>query len=260
MRILPSRSLTLPRPIWASEGQQLHSRLWHTLRRVSQPPELAPLRPTAQRPGRRIGEPRRGDGGGAGAAAGERRRHAGSSRGDCKRTDEQPAAARGARALALRTEHQGARSPVAAQRVLSERQSTPKPKGASCGLPCLSVGVRTGLRALGAKHCAFEFAPAQHCARPLLRVPHHPTPSTTSDGQRGRAVASASPPPLRRWAGKRRGLRGTPARAVRAGGRTQGSGCDETAEAEGATRGVARGAGHRRPPPLALANRCMTDQ
>ena len=48
MRILPSRSLTLPRPIRASEGQQLHSRLWHTLRRVSQPPELAPSRSNAQ--------------------------------------------------------------------------------------------------------------------------------------------------------------------------------------------------------------------
>ena len=47
MRILPSRSLTLPRPIWASEGQQLHSRLWHTLRRVSQPPELAISRSNA---------------------------------------------------------------------------------------------------------------------------------------------------------------------------------------------------------------------
>ena len=133
----------------------------------------------------------------------------------------------------------------------AERQSTPKPKGASRGLPCLSVGVRTGLRALGANHCTFEFAPAQHRAQALLRVTHHPSPSTTSDGQRGRAVASASPPPLRRWAGKRRGLRGAPARAVRAGGRTQGSGCDETAEAEGATRGVARDTGHRRPPPAA---------
>ena len=60
----------------------------------------------------------------------------------------------------------------------AERQSTPKPKGASCGLPCLSVGVRTGLRALGAKHCAFEFAPAQHCARPLLRVSAYIYPPT----------------------------------------------------------------------------------
>ena len=87
--VFSRRLLVRPCRLFVSKKTVLpKKRLWHTLRRVSQPPELALLRPTAQRPGRRTDGPRRSVGGGASAAAGERRRHAGGSQGDCERTDE----------------------------------------------------------------------------------------------------------------------------------------------------------------------------